>query len=114
VSLTVIHTREDLIWKDEALPVLDDEPGVGIEEQFALSTAEHCSRHDLAFHERYTSTRSSTRQELLVHGGTATAWASELSVESLLRLMSRSELVFVPLDGLQEELRVHLFEHRHK
>jgi len=114
MSSAVIHMWEDLIWKDEALSNLDDDPGVGVEEQPALSTAEHCSGHGLALHERYTSTCPSTRQEFLIHGGTAAAWASELSVESLLRSMCRSELVLVPLDGLQEELRVHLFEHRHK
>jgi len=114
VSLAVLHVWEDLIWKDESLANLDDDPSVGVDEQPALRTAEHCSRYSLALHERYTSTCPSTRQELLIHGGAAAAWASELSVESLLRSMSRSELVFVPLDGLQEELRVHLFEHRHK
>ena len=114
VSSATIHVWEDLVWKDDGLSTFDDEPCVGVEEQVALRAAQHSSGDYLAIHESHVSSRSSGGEKFLVHGPAATAGASELSVERLLRLLGRSELVFVPLDGLQEELRVHLFEHRHK
>jgi len=114
MSSATIHVREDLIWKDDTLSDFDDHPRVGVEEQVALSTAQHGSRECLFIHESYASSRPEGGEELLGHGFTPTTRASELSVESFLRYLGRSERVLVPLDGLQDELRVHLFEHRHE
>lgn len=94
-------------WNLGWVASFDDEVAVGVDEVAAVGAAEKSLSDNGVF------VKACSSVVLLLQRALA-AWAAKLPVEGLLRFVRWCELVYVALDGSENELGVHLLEDGHE